>query len=102
MAKVFIKDCEYMSLKGLRDGSYDPAITIDGIDYIDFDIETAIRAFTEAGLTNEEYVIIPKGTTIIDVKEFGGATEYTLSYNDKVLVLDLELDGEEDDFLEDK
>lgn len=98
MEKQFIKDCEYMDLEDLRGGSFDPSITIDGVDYINHDVEDAIKAFKDAGICNDKCVIIPKGTIVKGTKEVGGAIEYTLEYNDKTIVVDIAFD-DEDEFI---
>ena len=95
MPKLLV-DVTYFTKEDLFDGSTDPAVTINGKDYIDEEPQTCWDALTNANLIKDDAFVIPAGTEVVEVKQFGGATQYELQTTNNVnLILDAIIEDEE-------
>lgn len=99
VGKVLKNDLLYVNLNQVVDGSTDIGINLNGVELINEELKGAVKLLSDGGMIKGDGdIIIPKGATFVKKEEFGGATEYTFTFNGNTALVDLFLEDEDELF----
>ncbi|MNB91967.1 hypothetical protein D3C81_587410 [compost metagenome] len=95
--KKVIKNVEYVAIKDVEQGSSDLAVTINGIDLIEMELEKGVEILSQHNLIKDGHFIIPAGYSLVGITQHGGAFEYEFQNGDTNILVDMSFDNEEEE-----